>query len=196
MQARRPEVSAATPRRSWTARTAKDLARALPGRGEHGRRPRGGARDRGVALGAGDRRGDDRAADAAGRSSRRRLPWRMRHPARWVASLALVGAIVAIVLVLAARTDAPRRVDRRRVRRRHGLQPVQLSQTAAHDYNPFGTGPENRDQVGERRRQRPEHDLEHRALLRRDAAEGRRRRASGSISTRRPACAARGGRRS
>jgi eukaryotic-like serine/threonine-protein kinase len=25
--------------------------------------------------------------------------------------------------------------------------PVQLSQTAAHDYNPFGTGPENRDQV-------------------------------------------------
>jgi hypothetical protein len=24
---------------------------------------------------------------------------------------------------------------------------VQLSQTAAHDYNPFGTGPENRDQV-------------------------------------------------
>jgi hypothetical protein len=28
-----------------------------------------------------------------------------------------------------------------------GLEPVQLSQTAAHDYNPFGTGPENRDQV-------------------------------------------------
>ncbi len=26
--------------------------------------------------------------------------------------------------------------------------PVQLSQDAAHDYNPFGTGPENRDQVG------------------------------------------------
>jgi hypothetical protein len=29
----------------------------------------------------------------------------------------------------------------------HGLQPVQLSQTAAHGYNPFGTGPENRDLV-------------------------------------------------
>ena len=33
------------------------------------------------------------------------------------------------------------------VRRHAGLQPVPLSQTAAHDYNPFGTGPENRDQV-------------------------------------------------
>jgi serine/threonine-protein kinase len=28
-----------------------------------------------------------------------------------------------------------------------GLQPVPLSQTAAHGYNPFGTGPENRDLV-------------------------------------------------
>ena len=28
-----------------------------------------------------------------------------------------------------------------------GLVPVQLSQTAAHDYNPFGTGPENRDLI-------------------------------------------------
>src|SRR4051812_2197539 len=35
-------------------------------------------------------------------TARRRLPWRMRHPARWVASLALVAAIVAIALVAAA----------------------------------------------------------------------------------------------
>src|SRR5581483_997455 len=34
--------------------------------------------------------------------ARRRLPWRMRHPARWLALLALVGAIVAVVLLLAA----------------------------------------------------------------------------------------------
>src|SRR3984957_19692970 len=33
---------------------------------------------------------------------RRRLPWRMRHPARWGVSLALLVAIVAVVLVLAA----------------------------------------------------------------------------------------------
>ena len=79
------------------------------------------------------------------RSSRRRLPWRMRHPARWAASLALVGAIVALVLVLALgnthRGLAPN------VRAEHGLQAVRLSQTAAHSYNPFGTGPENADQV-------------------------------------------------
>ncbi|HEV2975904.1 MAG TPA: protein kinase [Solirubrobacteraceae bacterium] len=79
--------------------------------------------------------------------ARRRLPWRMRHPARWAASLALVGAIVAIALVLAAQqahkgTGVPPDVHASR-----GLQPVQLSQTAAHDYNPFGTEPENHDRV-------------------------------------------------
>jgi serine/threonine-protein kinase len=79
------------------------------------------------------------------RRSRRRLPWRMRHPARWVASLALLGAVVAIALVLAAGNThsgvAPG------VPAKRGLQPVRLSQTAAHSYNPFGTGPENPDEV-------------------------------------------------
>jgi eukaryotic-like serine/threonine-protein kinase len=78
--------------------------------------------------------------------ARRRLPWRMRHPARWAASLALIAAIAAIAAILAAEqahrgtgvSDAPSRP---------GLAQVALSQTAAHGYNPFGTGPENRDQV-------------------------------------------------
>jgi len=78
-------------------------------------------------------------------SSRRRLPWRMRHPARWVASLALVGAIVALVLVLAA-GNAHKGVNPD-VSGRHGLEPVRLGQTAAHDYNPFGTGLEHPSQV-------------------------------------------------
>jgi serine/threonine-protein kinase len=78
---------------------------------------------------------------------RRRLPWRMRHPARWLASLALIGLVVAIALWAAAHrthrgtgvsADAPARA---------GLVPVQLSETAANGYNPFGTEPENRDQV-------------------------------------------------
>src|SRR5664280_1487806 len=78
---------------------------------------------------------------------RRRLPWRMRHPARWLGSLALIGVIVAIALWAAAHhahrgtgvsADAPARA---------GLAPVPLSETAANGYNPFGTGPENRDQV-------------------------------------------------
>jgi eukaryotic-like serine/threonine-protein kinase len=80
-------------------------------------------------------------------TARRRLPWRMRHPARWAASLALIGAIVAIAFVLAAgRTHRGTGVAPD-VHSRSGLQPVPLSQTAAHDYNPFGTGPENRNRI-------------------------------------------------
>ena len=77
------------------------------------------------------------------RRSRRRLPWRMRHPWRWAASLALLVAIVAILLVLLA-GNTHRGVEPN-VPSKQGRQPVQLSQTAAHDYNPFGTGPENRE---------------------------------------------------
>jgi eukaryotic-like serine/threonine-protein kinase len=79
--------------------------------------------------------------------ARRRLPWRMRHPARWGLSLAVIVAGVAIALALAAdqahrgtgvASDVPSRA---------GLVQVQLADTAAHDYNPFGTGPEGRDLV-------------------------------------------------
>ncbi len=79
--------------------------------------------------------------------ARRRLPWRMRHPARWLALLALVGAIVAVVLLLAANraqrgTGAPPGASSK-----SGLVAVSLAASAANDYNPFGTGPENRDQI-------------------------------------------------
>jgi eukaryotic-like serine/threonine-protein kinase len=77
----------------------------------------------------------------------RRLPLRMRHPARWVVSLALLAAIVAIALIAGGLgthrgTGVPPGISAHA-----GLEPVQLSQTAAHTYNPFGTGPENRDQI-------------------------------------------------
>jgi len=78
---------------------------------------------------------------------RRRLPWRMRHPARWVASLALIGAAVAIALVAAAGRTHRGAGGTPDIDSRAGLEAVALSQTAAHDYNPFGTEPENRDQV-------------------------------------------------
>jgi tRNA A-37 threonylcarbamoyl transferase component Bud32 len=78
---------------------------------------------------------------------RSRLPWRMRHRARWLASLGLVCVIVAIALVLAAGRAHRGTGVASGVGSRAGLVPVQLSQTAAHGYNPFGTGPENRDQV-------------------------------------------------
>jgi serine/threonine-protein kinase len=79
--------------------------------------------------------------------ARRRLPWRMRHPARWVASLALIAAIVAIAIVAAAERAHRGAGVSPGIASRAGLEPVPLSQTAAHDYNPFGTGPENHDQV-------------------------------------------------
>jgi serine/threonine-protein kinase len=81
------------------------------------------------------------------RRSRRRLPWRMRHPERWLAVLAVVIVAVVIALVLAADQTHRGTGVSPGVSAPAGLVPVQLSQTAAHDYNPFGTGPENRDQV-------------------------------------------------
>jgi hypothetical protein len=71
----------------------------------------------------------------------------MQHPARWVASLALLGAIVAIALVAAAQQAHKGTGVPSEVHSSAGLQPVTLSQTAAHDYNPFGTGPENHNRV-------------------------------------------------
>jgi len=79
--------------------------------------------------------------------TRRRLPWRMLHPARWIVSLALVVVIAAVLLlVLAGHTRRGTGVAAD-AQSRPGLEQVPLSQTAAHDYNPFGTGPENRDQI-------------------------------------------------
>jgi serine/threonine protein kinase len=79
--------------------------------------------------------------------ARRRLPWRMRHRARSSASLGLLALIVAVVLVLVLGSTHRGAGGTPSVVTRTGLEPVPLSQTAAHDYNPFGTGPENRDQV-------------------------------------------------
>jgi eukaryotic-like serine/threonine-protein kinase len=79
-------------------------------------------------------------------TSRRRLPWHMRHPARWVASLAvLAAAIVGIVLWQAAgHTHRGVPPD---VKPQRGLQPVDLAQNAAYSYNPFGNGPEAPSEV-------------------------------------------------
>jgi hypothetical protein len=79
--------------------------------------------------------------------ARRLLPWRMRHPARWAASLALLAAIVAIALVAAAQQAHKGTGVASEVHPGAGLHAVSLSQTAAHDYNPFGTGPENPNRV-------------------------------------------------
>jgi eukaryotic-like serine/threonine-protein kinase len=77
--------------------------------------------------------------------ARARLPWRMRHPARWLGTLVLFGGSVALVLVLVANhthSGVPPDVDGKQ-----GLQPVTLQQTSAHDYNPYGNEPEHETQV-------------------------------------------------
>jgi eukaryotic-like serine/threonine-protein kinase len=79
--------------------------------------------------------------------ARRRLPWRMRHRARWLAGIALFLAIAALILIEAAGNTQRGTGVASGVNARPGFTPVSLAQSAAHDYNPFGTGPENRDQV-------------------------------------------------
>jgi len=79
--------------------------------------------------------------------ARRRLPWRMQHPARWAVSLALLAGIVTITFVAAAGSTHRGAAITPGVSAHAGLEPVPLGQAAAHDYNPFGTGPENRDLV-------------------------------------------------
>ncbi len=77
--------------------------------------------------------------------ARRRLPWRMRHPARWLGSLALLGGLVALTLaLLAGNTHRGVTPD---VDAKAGLTPVPLEQSSAHDYNPYGNEPEHPTQV-------------------------------------------------
>jgi eukaryotic-like serine/threonine-protein kinase len=82
------------------------------------------------------------------RPARSRLPLRVRNPARLAAVVGIIGVIAAIVIVLAVEgthrgTGAPLGL-----RSEAGLAPVSLAQNAAHQYNPFGTEPEDPTRVG------------------------------------------------
>jgi serine/threonine-protein kinase len=146
VQARRPELSAATAAVLDRA-LAKDLARRYPDASAMA-----ADLEQALALEA------SRSGQATGEvttvlrtlpgRTRRVLPWRMRHHARWIAMIAVLGAIVALVLILAANSTHKGTGIAPGAGSGAGLVPVQLSASAAHDYNPFGTGPENRDQIG------------------------------------------------
>ncbi|HEV2998242.1 MAG TPA: protein kinase, partial [Solirubrobacteraceae bacterium] len=80
-------------------------------------------------------------------STRRRVPWPTLHPVRAILLVALLAVVLAGVLILAAGhthrgTGVPSGPAPR-----PGLTAVDLGQTAAHDYNPFGTEPEHRAEV-------------------------------------------------
>jgi tRNA A-37 threonylcarbamoyl transferase component Bud32 len=79
--------------------------------------------------------------------ARRLLPWRVRHPARWAVSLALLAAIVAVAIVAAAGHTHSGTGVAPDVHSKAGNTPVVLKQTAAASYNPFGTGPEHAEDV-------------------------------------------------
>ncbi len=79
--------------------------------------------------------------------ARRLLPWRLRHPARWAVSLALLAAIVAVAIVAAARHTHSGTGVAPDIHPAGGATPVVLGQKAAGSYNPFGTGPEHAEDV-------------------------------------------------
>jgi serine/threonine-protein kinase len=79
--------------------------------------------------------------------ARRLLPWRVRHPARWLVSLALLATIVAVALVLALGATHRGTGVAPGVHAARGTVPVVLAAKAASSYNPFGTGPEHAEDV-------------------------------------------------
>ncbi len=80
-------------------------------------------------------------------SAQRRVPWRVRHPVGFAGALVLAIAVIAVAVALAVSTTHRGTGVPSNVHGGGGLEPVPLSQTAAHGYNPFGTGPEDRDLV-------------------------------------------------
>ncbi len=144
VQSRRPEISAATAAVLDRA-LAKDVRRRYPDAASMAR-----ALEDVLAIET------SRSGQATGEVTtvlrtlpggvRRRLPWRLRHPARWAATLVLLAAAIAAAVV-AALDQAHRGTSTAAGGAQAGLRVVPLSQTAAHGYNPFGTGPENRDLV-------------------------------------------------
>lgn len=80
--------------------------------------------------------------------ARRRLPWRLRHPMRWLASLGLVTAAIAVAAIYALGNAERGTGVPSDVRSTPNMRAISLSQEAAHDYNPYGTDEEDPAQLG------------------------------------------------
>jgi eukaryotic-like serine/threonine-protein kinase len=71
--------------------------------------------------------------------ARKRVPWKVLHPARIVAFLALIGAVAAVAAVLMATKERTERgTGTRNVKPPPGLRSVSLGQSRAKDFDPFG----------------------------------------------------------
>jgi len=81
------------------------------------------------------------------KSARRRIPLRMRHPVRLLVALALIGAAVAVALILLAdRTERGAQGTRNVAGgppKSANFIPISLGQSAAKDYDPAGDGAEH-----------------------------------------------------
>lgn len=144
-QALRPELSAATAAVLERA-TAKDLARRYPDAGVL-------VRELEEVLAIETNRAGQTAGEVTtvlrtlSEPSRHRVLWHIRHRVRWLGTVCLAAAAVVVALVLALpRTHSGVGVVAAAITPPH-LRAVHLGQTAAHDYNPFGTGPEHPDEV-------------------------------------------------
>jgi tRNA A-37 threonylcarbamoyl transferase component Bud32 len=145
VQLARPEVSAATAAVVERA-TAKDLQRRYPDMASM-------IADMEEALAIETARSGQATGEVTAvlrtlhSPARRLLPWRVRHPARWAVSLALLAAIVAVTIVAAAGHTHSGTGVAPDIRSGGGTTPVVLAQDAASSYNPFGTGPEHAEDV-------------------------------------------------
>jgi hypothetical protein len=146
VQMRRPELSAATAAVVDRA-TAKDLSRRYPDMDSM-------IADLEEALAIEAARAGYAGGEATSvlrtlpAPARQRLPWRMRHPMRWLTSIALVGVAIAAVLIFVLGHTKRGTGVPPEVRASPGLVAVDLAQSAAHGYNPFGTEEEDPAQIG------------------------------------------------
>ncbi|MEA2384353.1 MAG: eukaryotic-like serine/threonine-protein kinase [Solirubrobacteraceae bacterium] len=137
VQMRRPEVSSALAAVVDNA-TAKDLERRYEDDAEL-------IADLEDVLGIETQRSGQATGEATAvlrtlpEGARRRLPWRVLHPARILALLALIGAIAAVaVVVMATDKRAERGTGTRNFTPPPGLKPISLGQSRAKDFDPFG----------------------------------------------------------
>ena len=178
MQVRRAGGLAARSPRSSTARPRKDLARRYATAREHDRRPRGRARDRDRPQRARHRRGDDGAAARCPDERAAACPGASAIPARWLACWSLLARSSRSALRCSAGRAhrgtgvAPGARPRATVRTAVVARPARGARLQPVRHRPGKPRPDR-----QRRRQRPDHDLDHRELLRRQPAQGRRHRA-------------------
>ncbi len=116
--------------------------------------------------------------------ARRRLPWRMRHPARWVGSLALVGVVVALVLIVLAGQTHRGTGTAAEHSTAHGPRTGAAQPDGRPRLQPVRHRPRKPRPDRQRGRQRPQHHLEHRAVLRTARSRSPAAWASGCTSTR------------